>query len=66
MPFINIKILEGHSEERMTAMVQGIAQAVMDTIGLSEDDIWITYEEISPEKWFTGKQNSVAFAPNKI
>lgn len=65
MPFIDIKILEGHSEERRRAMAQGIAQVVMDTTGLSEEDIWITFQEISPDKWYTGKQDSKDFAPSK-
>ena len=65
MPFIDIKILEGHSEETKTAMAQGIAQAVMDATVLQEEDIWITFQEIDPKKWFTGKQDSVAIAPKR-
>lgn len=65
MPFIEIKILAGHSEDTKTAMAQGIAQAVMDATDLQEEDIWITFQEIDPKKWFTGKQDSVAIAPGR-
>lgn len=57
MPFIDIQILEGHSEERKERMAQGIAQVIVDATGLPEEKIWITFHEISPEKWFVGKRS---------
>lgn len=57
MPFIDIKILKGHSEERKALMARGITQVIMDATGLPEEKVWITFQEIGPEDWFTGRES---------
>jgi 4-oxalocrotonate tautomerase len=57
MPFINIQILKGHSEEKKTHMARRIAEIVMEMTGLPEDAVWIVYQEISSKEWFVGSRS---------
>jgi 4-oxalocrotonate tautomerase len=55
MPYINIQIAKGHSEDKKTRIARRIAQIVMDETGLSEDAVWIVFQDIPSEQWFVGK-----------
>lgn len=54
MPFVNIRILEGHSQERKDEMSRRIATAISDVTGLPKDVIWIVFEDVSRDDWFVG------------
>ena len=51
MPFINIKIFEGHSQERKGQIVERITDAINDITGIPKDKIWIVIEDVPPSNW---------------
>ena len=55
MPYINIQIAKGHSEERKARIAQRIADVVMDETGLPADAVWIVFQDIPSEQWFVGR-----------
>jgi len=54
MPFVNIRILEGHSQERKDEMSRRIASAISDVTGLPKDVIWIVFDDVSRDDWSVG------------
>ncbi len=54
MPFVNIRILEGHSQERKDEMSRRIATAISDVTGIPKDVIWIVFDDVSRDDWSVG------------
>jgi 4-oxalocrotonate tautomerase len=54
MPFVNIRILQGHTQERKDEMSRRIATAISDVTGLPKDVIWIVFEDVATDNWFVG------------
>jgi 4-oxalocrotonate tautomerase len=57
MPYINIQIAKGHSEERKSRIARRIADIVMEETGLPDDAVWIVFQDIPTEQWFVGKRS---------
>jgi 4-oxalocrotonate tautomerase len=54
MPFVNIRILEGHSQERKDEMASRITAAISEVAQLPRDVIWVVFEDVSPNQWYVG------------
>jgi 4-oxalocrotonate tautomerase len=57
MPFVNIKIVRGRSEETKAKIAKGTVKSIMDATGFSEDQIWVVFEEVEKEEWFVGTRS---------
>lgn len=54
MPFVNIKILNEHSQERKDEISRRVTAAISDVTGLKPDDIWVVFDDVTNEDWFVG------------
>jgi 4-oxalocrotonate tautomerase len=54
MPFVTIRIVEGHSQERKDEMARRISAAISDVTQLPRDAVWIVFEDVSPNEWYVG------------
>ena len=53
MPFVNIRILKGHSQERKNEMSRRISETIRDVAQLPAGaDVWVVWEDVSDEDWF--------------
>ncbi len=51
MPFINIKILEGHSLERKRDIVNRVTAVVAEVAQVPKDKIWVVIEDVKQDNW---------------
>jgi 4-oxalocrotonate tautomerase len=54
MPFVNIRILEGHSQQRKDEMAKRISVAISEVTEIPRENIWVVFEDVSPDAWFVG------------
>ena len=54
MPFVNIRILKGHSQARKDAMAARITEAIADVAELPKEAVWVVFEDVADEDWFCG------------
>ena len=48
MPIVNVKLLEGRSDEQLKALVSEVTQAVEKTTGANKEAIHVVIEEMNP------------------
>ncbi|HEX2114590.1 MAG TPA: 4-oxalocrotonate tautomerase family protein [Alphaproteobacteria bacterium] len=54
MPFVNIRILEGHSQERKDEISRRVTAAISEVAQLPKEVIWVVFEDVSAEDWYVG------------
>jgi 4-oxalocrotonate tautomerase len=54
MPFVNIQILEGHSQERKDEIARRVVDAVSEVAQLPREAVWVVFEDVSAGDWFVG------------
>ena len=54
MPFVNIRILEGHSQQRKDEMATRISAAISEVAEIPRENIWVVFEDVSRDDWFVG------------
>ena len=54
MPFVTIKILKGHSQERKDEISRRVTAAVSEVAKLSPDAVWVVFEDVTAEDWYVG------------
>jgi 4-oxalocrotonate tautomerase len=59
MPFVNIRIYEGHGKDRKDEIARRVTDAITDVCKLPREAVWVVFEEVSPPDWY------VAGAPGK-
>lgn len=54
MPFVNIRILEGHSQERKDAISRRVTDAISEIAQIPKDAVWVVFEDVSADDWYVG------------
>ena len=54
MPFVNIRMLKGHSQERKDEIAKRVSTAISEVAGLPKDVIWVVFEDVTTDNWFVG------------
>ncbi len=54
MPFVNIRILKGQSQERKDEIARRVSAAISEVAGLPKDVIWVVFEDVATDDWFVG------------
>ncbi len=57
MPFVSIRIVEGHSKERKDAIARRITSVISEETQIPGNFIWITFEDIPAAEWYIGAQS---------
>jgi 4-oxalocrotonate tautomerase len=54
MPFVTIKILEGHSQERKDEISRRVTAAVSEVAQLPKEAVWVVFQDVTAEDWYVG------------
>lgn len=57
MPFVSIRIVEGHSQERKSEIARRVAEAVSEVAQLPRESVWVVFEDIPADDWFVGDRS---------
>jgi 4-oxalocrotonate tautomerase len=59
MPFVNIRIVKeviaADPAGKKTDIARKVTSAIMEATGLSNDDVWVVFEEVNARDWYVGK-----------
>jgi 4-oxalocrotonate tautomerase len=51
MPHVIVKLWPGNSEQQKAQLADAIAKNVMDVLGIGEESVSVSMEEVEPEDW---------------
>ena len=54
MPFVNIRILKGHSKQRKDDISRRVTDAISEVAHLPKDAIWVVFEDVESDDWYVG------------
>lgn len=54
MPFVNIRILEGHPKERKDEISRRVTDAISELAKVPKEAIWVVFEDIKADDWYVG------------
>jgi 4-oxalocrotonate tautomerase len=52
MPFVNIRILEGHSQQRKNEIARRVTEAISEVAELPREAVWVVFEDVTPTDWY--------------
>ena len=52
MPFVNIRILAGHSQERKDEIARRVTETISEVAKLPKEAVWVVIEEVNPHDWY--------------
>ena len=53
MPFVNIRILKGHSQQRKNEIARRVTETIREVAELPpEAQVWVVWEDVGDEDWF--------------
>jgi 4-oxalocrotonate tautomerase len=54
MPFVNIRILEGHPKDRKDRIARRVVDAISEEASLPKEVIWVVFEDVTADDWYVG------------
>ena len=54
MPFVNIRLVGGRSQERKDEISKRVVDGISDVLKLPRNDIWVVFEDVSAADWYVG------------
>jgi len=54
MPFVTIKILAGHPQERKDEISRRVTEAISELAQLPKEAVWVVFEDIGAQDWYVG------------
>jgi 4-oxalocrotonate tautomerase len=54
MPFAQLYIAEGRTDEQKKQLIQKVTQAFVDALGTKPESVWITVQDVRKEQWGIG------------
>jgi 4-oxalocrotonate tautomerase len=54
MPFVNIRILAGHSQERKDEIASRVSAAISEVAQVPREVVWVVFEDVTTDDWFVG------------
>jgi 4-oxalocrotonate tautomerase len=57
MPFVSIRILEGHSQERKDEMSRRISDTISEIAQVPKEAIWVVFEDVKASDWYVGNKS---------
>ena len=54
MPFVNIRLVGGRSQEQKDKISKRVVDAISDVLELPKDDIWVVFEDVAAADWYVG------------
>jgi 4-oxalocrotonate tautomerase len=60
MPFVNIRLVGGRSQEQKDEISKRVVDAISDVLELPKDDIWVVFEDVPAGDWYVGSTTVAA------
>ncbi len=57
MPFVSIKILAGHPQQRKDEISLRVTNAISEVAQLPKEAVWVVFEEVTAEDWYVGSRS---------
>lgn len=57
MPFVSIRIVEGHTQERKDEIARRVTDAIADVAQVPAEVVWVTFEDIPATEWYIGAES---------
>jgi len=58
MPFVNIRLVKeviaDNPETKKSAIARDVVKAITQNTGLTNDDVWVVFEEVPAREWYVG------------
>ena len=54
MPFVSIRILKGHSQQRKDEISRRVTAAISEVAELPSEAIWVVFEDVTADDWYVG------------
>lgn len=54
MPFVSIRILEGHSQARKDEISKRVTEAISEVAQLPKEAVWVVFEDVKATDWSVG------------
>lgn len=54
MPYIEIKLFEGRTQEQKQALVDRITDAFVEVAGAPREHVWIVFRDVPKDQWGMG------------
>ena len=58
MPFVNIRLVKeviaDDPEGKKSRIAKRIVAAITETTGLTDNDVWVVFEEVAARDWYVG------------
>jgi 4-oxalocrotonate tautomerase len=54
MPFVTIKILEGHPQERKNEISRRVTEAISELAQLPKEAVWVVFDDVRADDWYVG------------
>ena len=64
MPFVNIRLIEGRSQQQKDEISTRVVDAISDVLQLPKDDIWVVFEDVPGGDWYVGSTTVARSARN--
>jgi len=66
MPFVNIRILKGHSQKRKNEISRRVTETIREVAKLPADaQVWVVWEDVTDEDWFVDGKSVKAMRSGK-
>ncbi|HJM49775.1 MAG TPA: tautomerase family protein [Alphaproteobacteria bacterium] len=57
MPFVNIRIVEGHSQAKKDEISRRVVDTINDVTEIPKEAIWVVFQDITAEEWYVGEKS---------
>jgi 4-oxalocrotonate tautomerase len=52
MPFVSIRIYEGHGKDRKDEIARRVTDVITEVTKLPREAVWVVFEEVAPSDWY--------------
>jgi 4-oxalocrotonate tautomerase len=66
MPFVNIRLVEGRSQQLKDEISTRVVDAISDVLQLPADDIWVVFEDVPAGDWYVGNTTVAAIRKKSL
>ena len=61
MPFVNIRLVKEVIADdplgKKDKISRGVVKAITETTGLTDNDVWVVFEEVAARDWYVGESD---------
>ena len=61
MPFVSIRLVKEVIADdpagKKARIAAGVVKSITETTGLTDDDVWVVFEEVAARDWYLGPTN---------